>query len=139
MFEESTKEYIRQIRDSGPSALNYLHELNESLQSSNEIYEECVKTLGVKHLLTLAFDSLIALKLEGLERYTGAIERFKRVISMSEVVRTKSADTQLSLPNEQLVPLNSRLRLNQGHQEALETFQSVSGVEYQSSMKHVRC
>ncbi len=130
MFEESTKEYIRQISDSEPSALNYLHELNESLQSSNEIYEECVLTLGVKHQLTLALDSLIALKLEGLERNTGASERFKRVIAMSEVIRAESENTELSLPKESIVP-------GHRHHAASETLQSVSEVGYQPLMNIV--
>ncbi len=72
MFEEETKEYIQQITDSDPSVLKFLHEFNESLQSSDNIYEECVKILGDQHQLILALYNLVTLKLEILERYADA-------------------------------------------------------------------
>ncbi len=76
LFEENKKEYIQQIRYSGPSC-KYLHEFKDLLQFSIENYKYCVKIIGDELLVIPAINNLIALKLEVLERYTDAIERFE--------------------------------------------------------------
>jgi tetratricopeptide (TPR) repeat protein len=101
-FEENTiqriiREYIQQIRDSEPSVLKDLHEFTrELLPISIEIYEDCVKILGAKHLLSLALDNLIALKLEVLENYTDAITRFEKVITVTKSANVNVIGTNLN-------------------------------------------